>query len=79
MAKNMAEKQYDAAYKAGGEFIEDSLFIYYTSTDQWTRLTNMSDDISTETFKQFYASKGFEICDDSSISFLVRKTSLIKA
>ena len=79
MAKSMADKQFNAAQKAAGKYIEEELFFYYTSTDQWTRVANFSFEIDTQFFVDFYAKKGFEIARQTEIDFCVRKTSLVKA
>jgi thiaminase len=78
MAKTMAEKQWDAAYKVAGVAIENELFIYETSSDQWISLVNHSEVTPTQDWINLYANKGFDIVDVTAVSFCVRKRSLIK-
>lgn len=78
MGNTMADKQYQAAYKAAGDKIGNELFIYETTSDQWIRLVNNSD-IELNYWIDFYEQKGFDIVECSTVAFYVRKRSLIKA
>ena len=80
MSKSMADKQYDAAYKVAGEHAEEQLWIYYTVSDQWTRLVNMSDSYdATVSFMELFEKKGFDVEGyPDGVTFWVRKRSLIK-
>lgn len=71
MAKSMAEKQWDAAYKAAGKAIEDELFIYETTTDLWIRLINHSETTTTNQWMNLYKSKGFDVRQITEIAFIV--------
>jgi thiaminase len=71
MAKTMAEKQWNAAYKVAGVAIENELFIYETSSDLWIRLVNDSETTPTQEWINLYKSKGFDVRELSSIAFVV--------
>lgn len=78
MAKSMADKQMDAVYKAGGDFIENELFIYETSCDQWIRLVNDGEAHEIEFYVDLFKRKGFDVIQDNSFIIHVRKRSLVK-
>jgi hypothetical protein len=79
MARSMADKQWDAAHKVAGDKIEEELYIYETSVENWVRLVNFSDTTTTAEWMKLYESKGFKVEQDGPIAFFASKRSLVKA
>ena len=69
MARSMADKQWDAAHRVAGDKVEEEIFIYSTSVENWTRIVIDPDITPIQDWINRYTAKGFDVRQENTVTF----------